>query len=82
MQGFKDLFASERGIFAIILSLSSTVLAILGKLAITEWISFNQWIGTVLILSKTVTTALETFKKPSPPVPTPAVATEKSPTGT
>lgn len=74
MQGVKDLFASERGIFAIVLSLASTALVIVGKLEIQQWIDFNKWIGTVLIASKTVTTAIDMLRKPAapadPPLPT------------
>jgi len=64
MTGIKDLFASERGVFAIALLIAATIFVVLGDMTIDQWTSFMQWIGGALILGKTVTTAVEMLTKP------------------
>lgn len=84
MQGIKDLFASERGIFAIILSLSSTAFVIAGKMTIDQWNTFNTALGITLVASKTVTTTADMFRRPklaagSGPLPTATTTTTATP---
>jgi len=74
MNGLKDLLASERGIFAIVLALSSTALAIVGPMTIEQWLDFNKWISAFLIGSKTITTGIEMFRSRAPaPAATPTM---------
>lgn len=70
MTGLKDLLASERGVLSILLVLACTALVITGQMSVDQWIEYTKWIGTVLIASKTVTTALETLRAPTPEAPT------------
>lgn len=68
MQGLKDLFASERGIFCIVLVLASAGLVIVGSLKVDDWITYSKWIMITLVASKTVTGVVETYKLPKVPV--------------
>lgn len=73
-QGFKDLLASERGALCVLLVVASTALVIAGKLGVDAWLTYTKWIATVLVASKTVTGAIETWTgSNAPPVgqPTP-----------
>lgn len=67
-QGLKDLFASERGTVCVLLILVSVVLVIAGKLDVAMWITFAKWIATVLVASKTMTGAIETWTGTNSPV--------------
>ena len=60
-QGLKDLLSSERGTICILLIVASTILVLAGKLDINAWVTFSKWIATVLVASKTVTGAVETW---------------------
>lgn len=62
MTGINDLFASERGCFAIFLTLICTVMLFMGKMTVDQWMSYTQWIAIALIVGKTVTTAITTMK--------------------
>lgn len=74
--GLRDLLNSERGVFATALAIFSSILVYTDKMTIQQWVDFNQWIGAVLIGSKTITTGLEIVKRPpsaaSPAAPAPA----------
>lgn len=74
--GLLDLLASERGVLAIMLVIVTGALVFTGRMTTEQWIEFNKWIGTVLIASKTVTTAIETMRQPQVP---PATANERPP---
>ena len=63
--GIKDLFASERGVFCILLLIAATFLAFFGKVTADEWLAFAKWLATVLVASKTVTGAVEMMKPAS-----------------
>lgn len=74
--GIKDLFASERGVFCILLLVAATVLAVFGTVTSQQWLDFAKWLATVLVASKTVTGAVEMMKPAqqqpaSSPAPTP-----------
>ena len=60
MQGIKDLIASERGVFAIVLVLLVTVLTVLQIVTGADWLAYTKWIAVALIASKTLTGAVET----------------------
>lgn len=62
--GVKDLLASERGVFAIAVTLFASGLVYVDKMTVAQWIDFTQWIALTLIASKTFTTAAEIFKRP------------------
>lgn len=64
MNGLYDLLKSERGVFSIIVLLCCTAMTLMGRLTPDEWMDYTKWLSTVLIASKTVTTAVETYKKP------------------
>lgn len=66
-QGTIDLLNSERGTLCVLLVLAATILAIIGLLAVDEWVSYTKWIATVLVASKTVTAAVETMRSNQPP---------------
>lgn len=66
MQGISDLFGSERGTFCIVLVVVSGVLVGFGSITSEAWIDYTKWIATVLVASKTVTSAIETAKAPAP----------------
>ena len=72
-QGLKDLLSSERGTLCILLIIASTVLVLVGKLDAQTWITFVKWIGTILVASKTVTGAIETWTGSNTPEPAEAV---------
>lgn len=61
MQGGRDLIASERGFLCIVLVLTSTVLALVGKIPADQWLEYTKWIAVTLVASKTVTGAVETM---------------------
>jgi Na+(H+)/acetate symporter ActP len=67
MSGLSDLLKSERGVFCIIALVISAVLVVLGHMTTDAWVSFIQYLTTVLVASKTITTAVELAKKPSTP---------------
>jgi hypothetical protein len=68
-QGLKDLLASERGALCVLLVLASLVLVVLGRLTVDAWLAYTKWIATVLVASKTVTGALETWVAAPEPMP-------------
>lgn len=74
MSGIKDLIASERGVFSIVLVLASMVLVITGHLTADSWVALAQWIGTVLIASKTATNIAESITAPRVPAVPAAVS--------
>lgn len=81
LQGAQDLLESERGIFAIMMLISVTVLTFVGKISGEQWLDFNKWLAIALIGSKTVTTAIDTLKNPKdqPAAPTAQVVNDKQP---
>lgn len=71
MQGAKDLIASERGVFCVLILIAVTILAILKVVSGTDWLDFTKWLTVTLVASKTVTGAVETWtgKGPQPTPP-------------
>lgn len=59
MQGAKDLIASERGFFCLLVLLSATVLAVVGAITGQSWLDFAKWLTLALVASKTATTAVD-----------------------
>lgn len=70
-QGTVDLLNSERGVIFILLVVASTTLVILGKLAVSDWLTYTQWLAMALVASKTVTSSISLLK--GSPVPTATV---------
>ena len=66
MQGAKDLLQSERGVFCTLALLITSGLVIVGKLDTSSWLDFVKWLTGVLVASKTVTTAVETYSTNKP----------------
>jgi uncharacterized membrane protein YadS len=58
MGAIKDLFASERGLFAIVLVIAATVLAALSLMTVTQWQDFSMTIFGIFVGGKTVTTSV------------------------
>lgn len=76
MTGFKDLLQSERGAFCTLAVVAVTAMAALGKIDGAMWIDFMKWLAGILIVSKTVTTAVETHTTKQPQIPTARVVKE------
>ena len=60
--GISDLFASERGCFAIFVTVIATVMMFMGKMTVDDWIAYTKWIAVALIVSKTVTSSITTLR--------------------
>lgn len=69
MQGAKDLLASERGVFCCLALVAVTVLCSLRVIGSDEWLSFVRYLLGLLVISKTVTGAVERFKQPKTKIP-------------
>lgn len=59
MQGLKDLFASERGVFCLVLVIAATVLAGMKIITGADWMTFAKWLALALVTSKTITGATD-----------------------
>lgn len=85
MGAISDLWKSERGLIAVVLILSMSVLTGLGSFTGEQWIEYSKWISTVYIGSKTITGAIGIMKgttDTNPPVaiaPAPAAPVEVAP---
>jgi len=62
MTGIKDLFASERGLFGLLLVISATTLTALGQMTVTQWQDFSMWIFGIYVGGKSLTGAVGLFK--------------------
>lgn len=67
MKGAKDLFDSERGVFALIVLACVTVLCVIRFVTGEQWLEYTKWITITLIASKTVTTTLESRAQAASP---------------
>jgi hypothetical protein len=74
MTAIKDLFASERGFFALILVVAASVLAGLDKMTIDQWREFSLYIFGIYVGGKTITGAVGLFKGEAPTAEPAAVA--------
>lgn len=72
MSALQDLFASERGLFALVLVVAATVLTALGHMAVTQWQDFALWVFGIYAGAKTVTSSVGLLKQPAAPAPAPA----------
>ena len=54
MKVLKDLFSSEKGLFCLALVVAASVLAIMGKLTVDQWISYTEWIAAVYVGGKAI----------------------------
>ena len=62
LTGISDLLESERGCFAIFVTVIATVMVFMEKMTVDAWATYTQWIAIALITSKTVTTATAMVK--------------------
>jgi len=62
MQWLPDLFKSDKGIFAVLILLCTTVLFALGKLSSTEWKGLIEWVTVSYIAGKTVQGSVAVIK--------------------
>lgn len=80
MQGIKDTFDSERGVFSILLLVLVTTILFLGRCTSGEWMDYTKWLAVVFISGKTVSHAVETLRPPADP-PLPKATTSTTPPG-
>lgn len=66
MLALQDLFASERGLFALVLVLAATVLTALGHMPVTQWQDFALWVFGIYAGAKTLTSSVSLLKRPAP----------------
>ena len=59
MQGARDLLASERGVFCILVVVACTILVLFGHVTGDKWIELIKWVAISLVITKTVTGAME-----------------------
>jgi hypothetical protein len=62
MGAIKDLLNSERGIVALSLIISVTVLCALGSISTQQWLDYSKWIFVTYAAAKTVTGAIVAAK--------------------
>jgi hypothetical protein len=76
MGALTDLLKSERGFFALVLVIASTVLTSLGQMTVETWKEFNLYIFGIYVVGKSATGAVALFKggalEPEAPVAAPA----------
>lgn len=71
MQGAKDLFDSERGVFGLLMLVAVTLLAVLKIISGADWLTFGQLLLVTLVGSKTLTGALDQWINKPTAVPPP-----------
>ncbi len=59
MIGLRDLFASERGVFCLVLVVAATILTAMKIITGADWMTFAKWLALALVASKTVTGATD-----------------------
>jgi len=80
MGALTDFWRSERGFYALVLVIASTVLTALGQMTIDMWKEFNLYIFGIYVTGKSLTGAVALFKggtsepESSAPAPVPAPA--------
>lgn len=75
MQGARDLIASERGWFCLLLLAAATVLAVLKVITGADWLTFAKYLVVTLVVSKTATGAIETLTAKTAPTQPPTAQT-------
>lgn len=77
MGAIADIWKSERGLLAVVLIISATVLAAMGQMTEASWREFSIYVFTVYVGSKTVTGSVALIKgkgadvDPAQPAPSP-----------
>lgn len=83
MGAIADLWKSERGLIAVILIVSCTVLAAMATITADQWIEYTKWIFITYAAAKTVTGVTQIVKggtadpetaPPAAPTPVPPPA--------
>ncbi len=65
MTGLKDLWASERGAFCIVIALAATLLAWQQRIDGRQWLDFMKYLTVALVAGKTI----EKFAPPVVDIP-------------
>lgn len=65
MQGMKDIFGSERGVFVVALLALVTLLVLTGHVSSADWLDYTKWIAVTFIAGKTVSHAVEAMRPSS-----------------
>lgn len=61
MQGFRDLLGSERGVFSLLVFITSIAFVVLRLMDIVQWIDLIKFVVGALLLTKTVTGSVHTL---------------------
>ena len=64
--GLTDILKGERGLYAIALTIASTVLTALGRMTIDQWQNFNLYLYGIFATVKTATTVTGLIKGGAP----------------
>jgi hypothetical protein len=62
MTGIKDLFASERGLFGLMLVIAATALTGMGQMTVPQWQEFATWVFGIYVSGKSLTGAVGLIK--------------------
>lgn len=73
--GLTDILKGERGLYAIALTIASTVLTALGNMTIDQWQNFNLYLYGIFATAKTATTVTGLIKGSQSSNPAPASET-------
>lgn len=68
MGALADIWKSERGLLCLVILLTATVLAGIGRMTTDQWISMVQWVFGIYAGSKAITTSVDslaTARKPA-----------------
>jgi hypothetical protein len=77
VKGARDLLASERGAFCCLALVAITVLASLRIIGGDDALSFIRYLLALLVGSKTITTAVETWTTKQPQIPRAEVVNDR-----
>lgn len=72
MSAIKDLLASERGLFGLLLVISATALTALDRMTVVQWQDFSTWIFGIYVGGKSLTGAVGLLKGSAEPSAAPA----------
>lgn len=79
MTGIQDLFASERGLFGLLLVVAATALTGMGQMTVPQWQEFATWVFGIYVSGKSLTGAVGLFKGSSTATSGPATSSETKP---
>jgi hypothetical protein len=73
----KQLIASKRSLFSLIVLGCATLLLLVGRLTGDQWIDLTKLLTTTLLVGHTVSHAVETTKRQQSPLPIADVVNDK-----